>query len=158
MAQPERLEPYSGDGIDVPIALGSAVRTFDVALKDSNNRFVVAECKRTKDPVKLTDLDAFAHRVELLRKEFNGAVAGVYFTKTAYQLGAIKAAPDSGIRVALCAQDQAPTVFSLMFERYDPDRERRIRDGQVLFNAGLQATVAAGTLSVGDGAQEKGVS
>lgn len=155
MAQLALLEPYSGDGIDVPIKLGSAIRTFDVALKDHNNQLVVAECKRTRAPIKLTDLDAFAHRVELLRRETNGAVAGVYFAKTAYQLGAIKAAPDSGIRVALCAQDQPPTVFGLMFERYDPDRERRIRDGQVFINAGLQATAEAGTLGVHvDGTQE----
>jgi hypothetical protein len=36
----EKREPYSGDGIDVPIKLGFTEFTFDVALKGSDNRIV----------------------------------------------------------------------------------------------------------------------
>jgi len=121
------LVPYAGDGIDVPLQLGSAARTFDVALIDRGGRLVVAECRRTKDPVELHDHDAFAHRVELLRRGRACEVAGVYFAKTAYRQGAVKAAKDSGIQVAVCAEDQEPSSFLLVFHRYDAARHRRLR-------------------------------
>jgi len=116
------LVPYDGDGIDVPLQLGTSERTFDVALVDQEGRLVVAECRRTKNPVKLYDLDAFAYRVELLRRNSACEVAGVYFAKTGYQEGAVKAAGDSGIQTAVCAQDQEPSSFLLVFHRYDAAR------------------------------------
>ncbi|MCK4306479.1 MAG: hypothetical protein KAY24_19715 [Candidatus Eisenbacteria sp.] len=121
------LVPYDGDGIDVPLQLGTSQRTFDVALVDQEGRLVVAECRRTKNPVKLYDLDAFAYRVELLRRNSACEVAGVYFAKTGYQEGAVKAAGDSGIQAAVCAQDQEPSSFLLVFHRYDAARHRRLR-------------------------------
>jgi hypothetical protein len=130
------FEPYSGDGIDVRIALGSAPRTFDVALKDPAGRIVVAECRRRRGKVKLADLDAFAHRVRLLGEETGMPVAGVYFAKSAYQLGAVKAGGDAKIQVAVCAQDQPPRAFALSFEHYDAELNRRTRDGRVMINAG----------------------
>ena len=102
-----------------------------MALADENGRLIVAECRRRRDPVKLTDLDAFARRVELLRQETGREVAGVYFTKTAYQEGVVKAAQDSAIDIATCAQDQPLSAFSLVFHRFDPDRGRRLRQGEV---------------------------
>ena len=129
-ASPLRLVPCTGDGIDVPFRLGSAERTFDVALTGQDGRLVVAECRRIKDPVKLLDLDAFAHRVALLGQSTGCEVAGVYFTKTAYQEGAVKAAKDSAIEVAVCAQDQPLSSFSLVFHRYDAETARRLRCGE----------------------------
>ncbi len=87
-ASPLRLVPYSGDGIDVAFRLGSADRTFDVALTNEQGKLVVAECRRTKDPVKLVDLDAFAHRVELLRQEPGLANSAVDRTAGSHSLAA----------------------------------------------------------------------
>ena len=144
-AAPERLVSYAGDGIDVPLRLGTAERTFDIALTDPKGRLVVAECRRTKDPVKISDLDAFAYRVELLRQAAGREVAGVYFTKTAYQQGAVKAAADSGIQVAVCAQDQPLSSFSLVFHRYDAERDRRVRHGEAWLEGSVRPE---GSLSV----------
>jgi hypothetical protein len=138
-AAPLSLAPCAGDGIDVPFRLGSADRTFDVALMDENGQLVVAECRRTKDPVKLSDLDSFAHRVELLRRTTNRGVAAVYFTKTAYQIGVVKAAADSGIEVAVCAQDQPPSSLALVFQLYDAERERRLRRGEALLEGSIKS-------------------
>ena len=129
-AGPLRFVPYAGDGIDVTFRLGSADRTFDVALTDEQGRLVVAECRRTKDHVKLADFDAFARRVELLRQASGRDVAGVYFTKTAYQEGAVKAGQDSAIEITTCAQDQPLSSFSQVFHRFDADRDRRLRQGE----------------------------
>jgi hypothetical protein len=90
-------------------------------------------------------LDAFARRVDLLRRESNHEVAGVYFTKTAYQEGVVKAAQDSGIDVATCAQDQPLSAFSLVFHRFDPDRSRRFRQGEVQAEGTVRAE---GSLSI----------
>lgn len=137
-ATPLQLVPCASDGIDVPFRLSSADRTFDIALTDQDGRLVVAECRRTKDPVKLSDLDAFARRVELLRQSKNCDVAGVYFTKTAYQEGAVKAAEDSAIQIAICAQDQPLSSFSLVFHRYDAERDRRLRRGEAWLEGGIK--------------------
>ena len=154
-AGPLRLNPYAGDGIDVGVRLGSTERTFDVALADEDGRLIVAECRRRKDPVKLADLDAFARRVELLRQESRCEVAGVYFTKTAYQEGVVKAAQDSAIDIATCAQDQPLSAFSLVFHRFDPDRGRRLRQGEVQAESTVRPE---GSLSIqvirGDGSVE----
>jgi len=132
------LLPCAGDGIDVAFELGGTMRTFDVALTDVDGRLVVAECRRTKKPVKLLDLDAFAYRVELLRKSKKCEVAGIYFTKTAYQAGAVRAGDYSGIEVAVCAPEQPLSSFSLMFHRYDADRNRRLRRGEGYFEGHIK--------------------
>jgi len=154
-AGPLHSVPYAEDGIDVPFRLGSADRTFDVALTDGQGRLVVAECRRTKDPVKLTDFDAFARRVELLRQASGRDVAGVYFTKTAYREGAVKAAQDSAIEIATCAQDQPLSSFSLVFRRFAADRDRRLRQGEAWFEGSVRP---GGSLAVkiicGDGSVE----
>ena len=78
----DELRPYEEDGIDVAVWLGGTERTFDVALMDKHSKVIVAECKRTVGPVRLADFDAFAYRVESLRKETGKEVAGVYFAKS----------------------------------------------------------------------------
>lgn len=137
-AHPVRLVYWAGDGIDVPFRLGTPERTIDVVLIDEFGRLVVAECRRTKNPVKLSDLDTFAYRVELLRKSTGREVAGVYFTKTAYQKGAIKGAKDSAIEVTVCAQEQPLSAVSLVFHRYDADRDRRLRHGEAWLEGSIK--------------------
>lgn len=129
-ALPAVLVPLSGDGIDVPVRLGSAERVFDVALSDGGDKIVVAECKRTMRAQKLTALDAFAHRVCLLRRQTGHEVAAVFFTKTAFQAGVVKAAQDEGIDVAVCRQGQPISSFSLLFNRYDPQTRCRYGLGE----------------------------
>jgi hypothetical protein len=79
----EKLEAYDGDGIDVPIKLGFATFTFDVALKGSDNRIVVAECKAYSKPgrVKQGDIAEFANKVTLLRTHTLANVGGEYFSQ-----------------------------------------------------------------------------
>lgn len=153
-ASPRVLTPFYGDGIDVAVMLGSAERTFDVLLR-SDDGLVAAECKRTGDRVQLGELDLFAHRVELLRKELRIGVAAVYFAKTGYQVGAVRTGPDAGIETTVCAQDQTDAVFSLQYWRYDSERERRIVDSLVLINRGLSLSASLGAVVVrADGTQE----
>lgn len=149
------LVPYSRDGIDVPIKLGYAIRTFDVALKDANNRLVVAECKRTKARIRITNIDAFSRGVDLLREVTRAEVAGYYFTKTNYQSGAIEAAEYDGIRVAVCAQDQPLNIFALMFHRYNPDRDRHYKQGQVYATVDSHSVTSLGMVIIrADGTNE----
>lgn len=125
----EKLEPYAGDGIDVPIKLGFATFTFDVALKGSDNRIVVAECKAYSKPgrVKQSDIAAFANTVSHLRTQTLANVAGVFFTKTAYQDGAIKHATTEGISIAVCVPQESLNRIFLTYFRYDPELDKHVR-------------------------------
>lgn len=125
----ESLEPYEGDGIDVPIKLGFATFTFDVALKGSDNRIVVAECKAYSKPgtVKQSDIAAFANTVTHLRIQTLANVAGVFFTKTAYQDGAIRHATFEGISIAVCVPQKSLDHIFLTYYRYDPVTDEQVR-------------------------------
>jgi hypothetical protein len=129
LSHQEHLEPYSGDGIDVPIKLGLATFTFDVALRGLGDRIVVAECKALSKPgrVKQGDTAEFAHKIELLRKHKSGNVAGVFFTKTAYQAGAIKHAFSEGIIIAVCKPGKSLDHIFITYYKYDPIRDEEIR-------------------------------
>jgi hypothetical protein len=129
LSHKENLEPYEGDGIDVPIKLGFATFTFDVALKGSGDRIVMAECKALSKPgrVKQGDIAEFAHKVELLRKHKSSNVAGIFFTKTAFQDGAVKHASWEGISIAACVPKEAPDHIFLTYYKYDPIRDEQIR-------------------------------
>ena len=117
------LFPYKDDGIDVPLEMGGTTWIIDIALKDSKGNIVVAECRRWRAPIKQEHVAAFAYKVELLRKCTGSSVAGLYFTKSKYQRGAIKAAAGAGIEVAVCSQDQSLHQFFLSYHMYDLDRE-----------------------------------
>jgi hypothetical protein len=121
------LLPYEDDGIDVSFEMGGTTWTLDIALRDSEGKIVVAECKRWQDPIKQEHIAAFAYKVELLRKQTGGNVAGIFFTKTKYQIGAVKAAAGAGIEVAVCDQDQSLQQFVLSYQKYDPEREARLQ-------------------------------
>ena len=125
----EKLEPYDGDGIDVPIKLGFATFRFDVALKGSDNRIVVVECKAhsKRGRVKQGDIAEFANKVSHLRTHTLANVAGVFFTKTAYQDGAIKHATWEGISVAVCAPKESLDHIFLTYYRYDPELDKQVR-------------------------------
>jgi hypothetical protein len=137
------LQPYSGDGVDVTFNNLGGTRgvTFDVALKDSGGSIVVAECRRRTNKVKQEDMFAFARKVELLRKHTNTKVAGLFFTKSQYQTGALRHADWSGIEVAVFGQDQTPQNFVLAYQRYDPERETRLQE--VLAHVTETATATA---------------
>ncbi len=124
----ENLKPYSGDGIDVEIKLGYATFTFDVALKGSDDRIVVVECKsRSKDRVKQGDIAAFANEVANLRKATLANVAAVFFTNSAYQDGAIKHATWEGIDIAVCTSKESLDRIFLTYYRYDPVSNQEVR-------------------------------
>jgi len=125
----ENLEPYAGDGIDVEIKLGYATFNFDVALKGSDNRIVVVECKsRSKSArVKQSEIAAFANEVGHLRKKSLANVAAVFFTNTAYQSGAVKHATWEGIDIAVCSPRESLDRIFLTYYRYDPDNDKEVR-------------------------------
>jgi len=84
-------------------------------------------------------------------------VAGFYFTRTAYQKGPVKAAKDWDIEIAVCAQDQPLSAFSLVFHQYDLEKNRRLRHGEAqleedgiknAFQDRFDATVVRGDGSV----------
>jgi hypothetical protein len=141
------LQPYSGDGVDVRFDNlgGTKGVTFDVALKDSEGGIVVAECRRRSGAVKQEDMFAFARKVELLRKQTGGEVAGVFYTKSQVQKGALMHADWSGIEVAVFGQDQTPQNFVLAYQRYDPERDARLQEvsAHVTGTATATASVSA---------------
>jgi hypothetical protein len=123
------LTPYCDDGIDVQfVKLGGTDITFDVALKDSDDNLVVAECRRRKEVVKQEAIFAFAHKVELLRKQTGHSIAGIFLTKSRYQIGALKHASWSGIQAIVLDQKQSIQNFVLAYQKYDPQREKRLQE------------------------------
>jgi hypothetical protein len=128
-----QLIAASGDGIDVQFNdLGGTNVTFDVALKDTSGNFIIAECRRQVEKVKQEAIFAFAYKVEMLRKYTGQKVDGVFFTKSHYQLGALKHAEWSGIQLAVFGQDQNPLhSFALMYSGYDRERELRIESALI---------------------------
>jgi len=121
------LRPYEGDGVDVPFDVGGSARTMDVALIDGERRITVAECKRRMDPTKLIDIDAFARRVDLIRERFGGDVDGVFFTKTRFQIGGVRAASWAGIDVIVFNEGQPFEKFSMSYQLYDTERCSRLQ-------------------------------
>jgi hypothetical protein len=122
------LKPWEDDGIDVPFYLPDTCWTFDIALRDGASALVVAECRRTTGAVKQEDVAAFAYKVESLRKNLNIPVAGIFITKKAHQLGAVRVGQFNGIQTAVLEEGAAPPGFNITFLRYDRERERRLRD------------------------------
>lgn len=55
MREHHDLRPFEGDGVDVPLGGGGTVWTFDVALRDQEDKAVIAECRRRKQVVKQGD-------------------------------------------------------------------------------------------------------
>lgn len=122
------LIPWEGDGIDVPFSLPDTKRTIDVALRAADGALVVAECRRTSSAVKQEDVAAFAYKVEALRKALDLPVAGVFLTKADHQLGAVRVGQFNGITLAVLPQGSAPPGVSIIFFRYDAQREAKLRD------------------------------
>ena len=122
------LAPFADDGIDVPFDIGGSTWTLDVALRKADGSLIVAEARRKTAPVKQEELAAFAYKVELLRKHFRVPVAGFFITKTAHQVGAVKAGEFAAISMVVLSQDAAPPGFSMVFHRYSAKREQRYRE------------------------------
>jgi len=143
-----RLTAVSGDGLDVPITLGGTTWSFDVALHVPDERLVVAECRRRKAPVKQEDLAAFAYKLCLLRSARPVPVAGVFFGKSRYQIGAVAAAQEAGISMAIVGDNHTIAGgFGVAYHRLDPVTRRRAKD--VTFHvppAGLVISGGAATL------------
>jgi hypothetical protein len=122
------LRPWRGDGIDVLFELDDTRWTIDVALRSPEGHLVVAECRRTVGPTKQEAVAAFAYKVERLREALRLPVAGVFFTKAAHQLGAVRVGQFAGIQLVILGEAEVPPGFSIAFLRYDPERERKCRD------------------------------
>jgi len=126
---PESLIALDGDGVDVRFdGLGGTDITFDVALQDTKGDFVVAECRRWNERIKQEAIFAFAHKVELLRQHTGRRVAGVFFAKHQFQVGAVKHGNWTGIRLAVLEQEQPIKGFALAFQKYDARRAKRIQE------------------------------
>lgn len=128
ISREEGLVPYEGDGVDVPFEMGGSTWTLDIALKKpDDSKIVVGECRRWASPIEQEHVAAFAYKVELLRESTGKEVAGFYFTKQHFRVGAVKAAAKPGIKVITCKQDQLPSRFFLTYHTYDQNRKKRIR-------------------------------
>jgi hypothetical protein len=126
---PEPLIAFNGDGVDVRFdGLGGTDITFDVVLQDTKGNLVAAECKRWNEPMKQEAIFAFSYRVELLRLRTGRKVAGVFFAKRQFQVGAVKHGNWRGIRLALLEQDQSIKGFALAFQKYDARRAKRLQE------------------------------
>jgi hypothetical protein len=122
------FSPYSGDGIDVRFDVGGSTWTIDVALKNSADELLIAECRRRQDRTKQEAIAAFAHKVEMVRREFSVPVGGAFFCKSSPQLGAVKHSQFEGITIAELLEGDISEGFSISFHRYGSERERRIRN------------------------------
>lgn len=120
------LVPFSGDGIDVPFDVGGTTWTIDVALQLDSSEVVVAECRRREANVKQEEVAGFAYKVEQLRQELGLPIAGVFFAKSGHQLGALKVGNFEGITMAVLSEGEKPPGFSMVFQRYDPERAKRL--------------------------------
>lgn len=120
---------FNGDGVDVRFdGLGGTDITFDIALQDAKGDLIVAECRRWNEPIKQEAIFAFAHKVELLRQHTGRKVAGVFFAKRQFQVGAVKHGNWTGIRLAILEQDQPIKGFALAFQKYDARRAKRLQE------------------------------
>ena len=120
--------PWQGDGIDVPFDFSGTEWTIDVALRDPSGALIVAECRRTTGAVEQGDVLLFACKVEELRRSLEIPVAGIFMTKTAHQIGAVRVGDDKGIDLAVLDEGSAPPGFNITFLRYDVEREKQLRD------------------------------
>jgi hypothetical protein len=77
--------------------------------------------------VKQEDVASFAYKVEMLRKTLATNVAGVFFTKTGHQRGAVRVGQFNGIDLAILREASRPPSFNLTFLRYDSSREQKLR-------------------------------
>lgn len=126
---PEPLVALGSDGVDVKFdGLGGTDITFDVALQNAKGDFIVAECRRWIASIKQEAVFAFAHKVELLRQHTGCGVAGVFFAKCQFQVGAVKHGSWTGIRLAILAQNQSIKGFALAFQKYDARRAKRLQE------------------------------
>jgi hypothetical protein len=149
------LEPYAGEGIDVPIKLGHPTHKFDVALRGSDGRLVVGECKRWADSVPQGQLAEFVHWVSELRRISNSEVAAFFFASIDPQLGLLQTAIEPNIRVVVYVPDQesADVVFS--FVRFDPVAEARVKDAFAHLTATASMTTSMSIVVIrGDGSRE----
>lgn len=125
------LEPLTEDGIDVPFDIAGTTVYMDIGLQDSQNRIVVGECKNTSSSIEQNELFAFAYKVEEVRKATNKLVAGIFFVKNRFQIGAVKTATYSGIEIAECKPNQSLESFVIAYLHYDANRQKQIREAQV---------------------------
>jgi hypothetical protein len=112
----------------VPFNLPDTCWTFDVALRDPSGALVVAECKRTVDPVKQEAMAAFAYKVERLRQTLDILVAGVFMAKMSLQIGAVKVGKSEGFDLVILEEGVRPPGFNITFLRFDAEREKKYRE------------------------------
>lgn len=126
----DALEPFSEDGIDVPIAFAGTTWRLDVALKTTDGRRVaVAECKNWKSDVKQEQVYSFAKKVEDLRRELQVEVAGFFFVHQGYQGGALSVGDAAvGVKLVTCEAGQPEDFHKIDYLRADRKREHRIAE------------------------------
>lgn len=125
------VSPYYEDGIDIPFSVANTDVSIDIALTDSSGNLILAECKRWAVAVPQDQVFSFAHRVELMRREYKVNVAAFMFSTNGFQSGALKtggAKVHQDIGLVLCGQDQIPPNIHLTFLRWDATRLTRIQD------------------------------
>ncbi len=123
------LEPYSGDGIDVPFAMGGTTWSIDVVLRHkTSGSVVIAECRRRQDAVQQNDVGAFAYEAELLREQLGVPVAALFVAKKAIQIGALKTGDFNGISMVVVDEDAVPPSFKMDFHRFDANRKKRYHE------------------------------
>jgi hypothetical protein len=79
----------------------------------------------------------------LLRRKHSAEVAGFFFTTSDYQLGALKTAFEPGITLVVFGPDQVAHGLVYSYLRYDPERERKVRDAFVLLTGAARGQGSA---------------
>lgn len=152
------FQPYSGEGIDVPIKAAASTWRIDIALKSPDgHNIILVECKRyNRTKLKQEHVAAFGGIVELLRRYLKESVSGVFFTIAKPQPGALEAAADLGITFGLLQPEHRVSGFCVQYHEYDPSVKRRsgrsvwigdahvTDEGHGIDNFAVQATCACG--------------
>lgn len=143
------LVPAAGDGVDVPFDAAGSTWSFDVALQVPSVRLVVAECRRRTGSVKQEDLAAFAFRVDRLRQALGLPVAGVFFAKSRYQVGAVRAAQFEGISMAVVADGETiGEGFAVQYHRWNASSGKRCQDATIHLGPPAVSLAMAGEVRV----------
>jgi hypothetical protein len=139
------LVPIDGDGVDVALDAAGSRWTFDIALHVPETRLLVAECRRRRAPVKQEDFAAFAFKVDRLRQSVGLPVAGVFFAKSRYQVGAVRSGQHEGVTMAVVGDREIiGEGFVIEYHRWDATVGKRAKDATMHIGRPACSIVASG--------------
>ena len=130
--------------MDVALDAAGSLWTFDIVLHVPETRLVVAECRRCTAPVKQEDFAAFAFKVDRLGQSVGLPVAGVFFAKSRYQVGALRSGRHEGVTMAVVSDREiVGEGFVIEYHRWDYMVDKRAKDATIHIGRPVCSIVAS---------------